>query len=280
MFGYQQTTPRTGARASDSVLPARWPADRAGSPSSPKLDAWALTDRGRQRARNEDAFTLLTLETPPGALLAAVADGVGGSPGGAVASRLAIDTLEAAMAERPPAGDETPLHALRRSLLGGAEALREASRSDRALRGLGTTLTAAMVAWPRLWLVHVGDSRAYLWRDGELRQLTHDHTLAERMREEGLARPDDRLASWESVLWNALGGQSAELEIEQHQEPLQTGDRLLLCSDGLTRHLDDAELARHLRAPAEAAKVCADLVLAANRAGGEDNVTVVYVRIG
>lgn len=129
-----------------------------------------------------------------------------------------------------------------------------------------------------MWIAHVGDSRAYLWRGGRLERLTRDHTMAERLREEGLVGRRQKVPTWESVLWNALGPSGEEAQLEEKHERLEPGDRLLLCSDGLTRHLRDEELAKRLAQRNSSQELCDELVAAANRAGGEDNVTAVVAR--
>ena len=260
-----------------AALPvAFWP-----SAAVPACDAWGATDRGRRRRNNEDCFAVVPLAHLQGALLLAVADGVGGASGGEVASRLAIDTLVGHVASLPIAGDEDPPRMLRRSVQRAALALRQVARERREIAELGTTLTAALVLWPQLWVAHVGDSRAYLNRDGRLRRLTRDHTMGERLRDEGVLRPGAPGGRWESVLWNALGGSTPEQpQVEEHHEVLQPGDSLLLCSDGLTRHLGDEELARRINEGRPAKELCQALVADANRACGADNITAVVARLG
>ena len=254
--------------------PRRWP-----SGGGPPVDVGGATDRGRVRSHNEDSFAVLPVGDSCGELLLVVADGLGGASGGEVASRLAVEALTAAMT-RPREGRGSPAAALRRGFERAEAAVRAAARERAELEGLGTTLTAAVVSWPHLWLAHAGDSRAYLSRGGRLHRLTRDHTMAERMREEGLLSPGEPVARLESMLWNAVGGGTEGLEIEQARERLEPGDGLLLCSDGLTRHLSDEELARRLARDLPAAELCDRLVRAANAAGGEDNVTVVLARVG
>jgi protein phosphatase len=255
-----------------------WPESEA----LPACDAWGATDRGLRRHNNEDAFTVTPLEHLPGALLLAVADGVGGARGGEVASQLAIDQLVGSVAGLSVAGDETPAMALRKAVQRAGIALQQVARQRRDLSDLGTTLTACLVLWPQLWVAHVGDSRAYLCRGGTVRRLTRDHTMGQRLRDEGVLRPEDPGGRWESVLWNALGGSPREApQVEERYELLRPGDSLLLCSDGLTRHLGDDELARRVAAGGRSARaISQDLVAAANRAGGLDNVTAVVARLG
>lgn len=243
-----------------------------------ELDTWGVTDRGRHRAQNEDAFAVVPLPGRDGVLLV-VADGLGGAHGGEEASRIAVDVVCQQLTRRALPSDQSPPLALRAAIETAGEALDETARLRPELARFGTTLTAALVSWPDLWVAHVGDSRAYLWRDGRLERLTRDHTMAERLREEGLVPSRHKVPSWESVLWNALGP-TDEAEIEERHERLEPGDRLLLCSDGLTRHLRDDELRKRLARRAGPRQLCEELVAAANRAGGEDNVTVVLASAG
>jgi len=242
-----------------------------------RFDAAGATDRGKQRARNEDAFAVAPLVGRDGLLLV-VCDGLGGAHGGEVASRIAVDVTVDELARRPLPADRTLRLALRRAVERASQALDETAKARPELATFGTTFTAALVAWPEMWIAHVGDSRAYLSRGGRLERLTRDHTMAERLREEGLVGRRQRVPSWESVLWNALGPSGEEAQLEERHERLEPGDRLLLCSDGLTRHLQDDELAKRLAQRAPSQDLCDELVAAANRAGGEDNITAVVAR--
>jgi protein phosphatase len=242
-----------------------------------RFDAAGATDRGKQRARNEDAFAVAPLVGRDGLLLV-VCDGLGGAHGGEVASRIAVDVVVDELARRPLPADRTLRLALRRAVERASQALDEAAKARPELATFGTTLTAALMAWPELWIAHVGDSRAYLSRGGRLERLTRDHTMAERLREEGLIGRRQKVPSWESVLWNALGPSGEEAQLEERHERLEPGDRLLLCSDGLTRHLQDDELAKRLAQRTGSQELSDELVAAANRAGGEDNITAVVAR--
>ena len=265
-----------GWRAPDAIAPPPlWPAAAGGPP----LDVGGASDRGRSRPNNEDSYAVLPLGGSPGGLLLVVADGLGGAQGGEVASHLAVEALGEAMTAHE-AGREDPAAALRRGFERAAAAVRRAALDRSELEGLGTTMTAAVVRWPHLWLAHAGDSRAYLWRGGAMHRLTRDHTLAERMREDGLLPAGEPVGRLESMLWNAIGGSTEELQVEQRRERLYPGDGLLLCSDGLTRHLSDEELARRAGRELASGDLCDDLVRAAHRAGGEANITVIGARVG
>ena len=144
---------------------------------------------------------------------------------------------------------------------------------------MGTTLTMAYVVWPRLYVVHAGDSRCYLFRGGRLEQITTDHTMAQQLVERGVLTPEEAQESRLShVLWNCLGGNSHELQPEVHKAGLTLGDTLLLCTDGLTGPLRDQDLIETLQHDLPAQETCQRLVSAANSAGGPDNITVVVAR--
>ncbi|HEV8630967.1 MAG TPA: protein phosphatase 2C domain-containing protein [Thermoanaerobaculia bacterium] len=242
----QPPAARRGAKPAPRERPSGVPATGEPRPAGGAFgayDAGGATDRGQHRSNNEDAFAVAPLTGRDGLLLV-VADGLGGTHGGEVASRTAVDTILADLAGRPLPADRTLRLALRRAVERAGEALDELARQEPELAEFGTTVTAALIAGSEMWVAHVGDSRAYLWRGGRLEQLTRDHTLAERLREEGLVEARQRLPNFESVLWNALGPSGEETQVEERHERLQPGDRLLLCSDGLTRHLEDDELLR------------------------------------
>lgn len=267
-----------------------------------------LTDRGQVRESNQDQFLMAGLERAlyvegsslpthrgtrltdrPQGRIFIVADGIGGSGGGEVASAVATDAMAlyafAAMPWMLSSNENPNIPAL-------ADGLREALRhaQDRMRRvaqrkginpTLGTTLTMAYVAWPSLYLVHVGDSRAYLLRDGQLHRLTRDHTLAQQLVDgKAMTEEEARHSRFSHVLVNAVGGESDELEVELHHHALRAGDQLMLCSDGLYDMVDDSVIATHLGRGSETAveEVVAGMVEAANAAGGRDNVTVVLAR--
>src|SRR3954471_21820579 len=226
----------------------------------------ARSDVGRVRAGNEDRF----LARPP---LFVVADGMGGHAAGEVAAQLAVDAFSA-LSEAPVAPVDAGL--LAGAILRADDAIRRRAAGDAAVDGMGTTCTAVAIEGTTAHLAHVGDSRAYLLRASHLTQLTEDHTLVRALVQDGVLTPeaaatDDR----RHVILRALGvGDAASpdrLEVE-----LRAGDRLLLCSDGLTGHLDGGRLAEILAGgtPADAADRLVEFAL---EAGGEDNVTVVVV---
>jgi serine/threonine protein phosphatase PrpC len=227
-----------------------------------RIDAVGATDIGRVRDHNEDGFLV---EAP----LFAVADGVGGHLGGEVASRLALETLHVQFAHRKGTLVEQVHEANR--------AVYERSSSDPSVAGMGTTLTVVVVEGDRIRLAHVGDSRAYLLRGGELRPLTDDHTLVQLMVDRGeISSEEARVHPQRNVVTRVIGTEP-EVVVDEGIIDLQAGDRVLLCSDGLTAMLDDEEIATILIESADPRIVADRLVRAANDAGGVDNVTVVLL---
>ena len=224
-----------------------------------------LTNTGRVRPINEDALLI----APP---LFAVADGLGGHQAGEVASRIAVDTL------RDQAPRRADAKGLGRAVRAANAAVMEAAANGRGRSGMGSTITAVMVDGLRLAVAHVGDSRAYLMHpDGSLERISQDHSMvADMVRQGTLTEDEARRHPNRSVITRALGSDPnmfadvAEVEADE-------GDRLLLCSDGLTSMLTDDEIAMILAGAPEADGAVRALVDAANAAGGHDNVSVIVV---
>ena len=237
------------------------------------------TDRGLRRARNEDSMLVL-----PSVRLYAVADGMGGHAAGDVASRTAVRILAEAFAGPP--SPLTGTRAVQRRLVDSFHAANQAildmAAEDPALHGMGTTLTA--LATPARGdtcvLVHIGDSRAYLLRDGRLQQLTTDHTWVQQQVEAGLlSAADARSHPLSSVLTQVLGTASDSVPDELDTEA-RPGDLFLLCSDGLTGVVDDAGLGEILGGDGTLEAMKDQLIAAAIEGGGPDNITAVLVRAG
>src|SRR6266511_4221226 len=227
-----------------------------------KVRVGAATDVGRARERNEDSL----LAAPP---LYAVADGMGGHRGGNVASQLALTVLARL-------GDGS-WDRLADQVREANRAILERSRGDRSLSGMGTTITAAFMEGDDVHLAHVGDSRAYLFRDGELHRLTEDHTLVHRMALEGkITEAEEENHPQRSILIRALG---VEEPVEVDEVPVRVvpGDRVLLCSDGLHSMVGEEEIEEIFRTASDPQEAAERLVESANRAGGLDNVTVVVL---
>ena len=233
-----------------------------------KLSVGYRTDIGRLRERNEDS--LLVKDR-----LFAVADGMGGHRGGDVASAMTLEALD--QLDVPPEG---PLDALVEEIRKVNRAVLERGSEDGTLRGMGTTLTALLVEDARAHLAHVGDSRAYLLRDGAFQQLTEDHTLVQRMVREGRITPEQaEHHPQRSILTRALGVDD-ELAPDPLTLDIHEGDRILLCTDGLTGMLGEDEIRQVLENEPDAQRAADALVGAANRAGGDDNITVIVVDVG
>jgi protein phosphatase len=228
-----------------------------------------LTDTGRKRRQNEDAF----VREPP---LFAIADGMGGAQAGEVASRLAAAAFEeGASAVHGEDGVATVVRAANARIF-------ERAVQDPAVAGMGTTATVAVVDEQAgtLTIAHVGDSRAYLYRDDALEQLTTDHSLVgELVRSGRLTEDEAAVHPHRSVITRALGT-DADVDVDTLTVDVAAGDLVLLCSDGLSAMLRDEEIVQVLRSTAGDPQPAAEaLVAAANAAGGEDNVTVVLFEL-
>jgi len=225
------------------------------------------SDTGRQRRANEDSFFV---RSP----LFVVADGMGGAQAGEVASRLAAETFAGGLPD-----DGSPEQRLETRVREANQRIHEVSQEDRALNGMGTTLTAAYLDGDELTLAHVGDSRAYLLRDGELSRLTRDHTLVEELVRRGeLTEQEAAEHPQRSIITRALGPEP-DIDIDLHTHRARAGDVLLLCSDGLTGMIGEDEVQEILAGAAGLADAGRALVDAANEAGGRDNITVVLFRL-
>jgi serine/threonine protein phosphatase PrpC len=225
------------------------------------------SDTGRQRRANEDSFFAR-------APLFVVADGMGGAQAGEVASRLAAETFAAGLAD-----DGTSEQRLEERVRAANQRIHEVSQKDRALNGMGTTLTAAYLDGDELALAHVGDSRAYLLRDGELTRLTRDHTLVEELVRRGeLTEQEAAEHPQRSIITRALGPEP-DIDIDLHTHRARAGDVLLLCSDGLTGMIGEDDVQEILSGSPSLRDAGRALVDAANEAGGRDNITVVLFRL-
>jgi cell division protein FtsW (lipid II flippase)/serine/threonine protein phosphatase PrpC len=225
------------------------------------------SDTGRQRRANEDSFFVR-------APLFVVADGMGGAQAGEVASRLAAETFSAGLPD-----DGTSEQRLEARVREANTRIHEVSQEDRALNGMGTTLTAAYLDGDELTLAHVGDSRAYLLRDGELSRLTRDHTLVEELVRRGeLTAQEAAEHPQRSIITRALGPEP-DIDIDLHTHRVHAGDVLLLCSDGLTGMIGEDEVQGLVAGATSLRDAGRALVDAANEAGGRDNITVVLFRL-
>jgi PPM family protein phosphatase len=226
------------------------------------------SDIGLHRQDNEDSAYA-------GARLLAVADGMGGHAGGEVASAAVIEALRPLDTEVPAGELLSALdHAVRRA----SSALRDIVLQDPSLLGMGTTLTALLWSGSQLGLVHIGDSRAYLVRDGEVFQITHDHTLVQSLLDEGKITAGEAASHPQrSLLLQALGGGHFEPDLQLHEARL--GDRYLLCSDGLHQVADAESMARVLLTIADPDQAAKDLIALAIDGGGPDNITCIVADV-
>lgn len=274
-------------------------------PTDEELDLFGMTHPGKVRPDNQDQFLVCTvhpqvlvrwtslndLDTLPMrgqrlATLMLVADGVGGLAGGADASRVATQTVtryvSSALRCYHAAAGSVDEHEFLDELRRAALEAHEVVRADRARRvggqGGATTLTLGLVIWPWLYVLQVGDSRCYVFGDGRLRQVSRDQTVAQDLVDQGVLSPAQASASpLSNVLSSAIGADEA-MPVVTHVDVRKRGTVILVCSDGLTKHVTDDEIAAHLNAMTSAEHACRTLVELALHRGGTDNVTVVVGR--
>jgi protein phosphatase len=270
-----------------------------------EMDCSGLTDIGEVRPANEDQFLIADLrksmdvhQTSLGlddrtrlfgrseGKLLAVADGLGGHAAGDRASTVAIDRLTTYMLSSmpwlfrlDPTLEDDFLSDLDAALRDCQERIQAEAEFQPQKHGMGTTLTMAYVLWPRMFVVHVGDSRCYLFRNSRLEQITRDHTFAQEFADQGdVAAELADQPRWSHTLWNVVGGTSDELKPEAYKAELAAGDTVLLCTDGLTEEVPDDEIGQLLERGQDAAQCCRRLVDAANEAGGRDNIAAIVAR--
>src|SRR4051794_5116153 len=227
---------------------------------------WHGTDVGRARQGNEDSYFV---QVP----LFVVADGMGGAQAGEVASELAVEAFHGGLA------DGAALEELVRRIREANRRIHDMSRSHSELQGMGTTCTATYVAEDEVVLAHVGDSRCYLLRDGELKRLTRDHSLVGELMDRGkLTEEQAEVHPQRSVITRALGVEG-DVQVDTERIAARSGDVFLLCSDGLTSMVREPNLMPVLERAGSLEQAGRQLIDAANAAGGRDNITVVLFRI-
>jgi protein phosphatase len=270
-----------------------------------QMDCYGMTDTGRKRPTNQDHYliadlnksmrvhgTSLQLEDETriyggsqGKLLL-VADGMGGHAEGERACAIAVDQLTAYVlnslgwcfrleedSERDFAED------LKHALESCEKSIQAVADSHPEMSSMGTTMTMVYIVWPRAFVVHVGDSRCYLLRNGHLDQITVDHTMSEIMSKAGrMSREEARHSPMGHVLVNVLGGRSHDLFVDVNKLTLEQDDMVLLCTDGLYDMIADETLKEQLTSGGSAEKTCRNLVELANDSGGKDNITVIVSR--
>jgi len=271
-------------------------------PRDDEIDVHGLTHVGRVRAENQDHFLLATVHkrvnviaTNLGteaqlpareqrvAFIAVVADGVGGAHGGAEASATALESVMqyvndsmSCLFDRNVA-ESTFTDLLQRCALQSHEAIRERASASEQSGSMATTLTLFMGVWPAYYLVQLGDSRYYLWREGRLTQVTRDQTLANDLVDQGiLSRAQAPHTQFAHVLSSALGADTAEPVVTRLRAEWDSVH--LLCSDGLTKHVSDERIAERLAHMTSSKQVCEQLLADALEDGGSDNITIIVGR--
>ena len=249
-----------------------------------KVQAFGLSDVGRKRSKNEDYFLV-----GDGLGLYIVADGMGGHSGGEFASRFAVNTVEEviqSMNTDPEAtvisgvnSEETDFgDRLRYAIQVASQKIYDQALFDQELRGMGTTIVALLVQGDRVCLANVGDSRGYLVRDGQIRQVTTDHSLvSEQMRAGLISEKDARTHRYKNIIKRSVGYQE-DVEIDLNYLDLKVGDKILMCTDGLTNMVTDDEILR-LMTERDVTGASQELIRLANEHGGDDNVTALICEI-
>ena len=279
------------------------PDQRNDRPSQDQYDGYGLSHPGLKRADNQDHFLIASLHkalaiygtslpresipiiSRPRGLIVLVADGVGGSTGGEEASQTTVATITRYLTDAAdlytrldPSSEALFLDQLKASVSRSHEALLEASGRAGGGHGMATTLTLVMVIWPKAFIVHVGDSRAYRLRDGQLELVTRDQTMAQAMVDAGAITQEQAEASHlKHVLWSAVGGREAAPEVRTLD--CELSDMMLVCSDGITKHVSDDEIREQMLAHPTSEAICRALTDLALERGGSDNITVVVGRI-
>ena len=276
----------------------------AGRPRDDELDLFGLTHPGRVRTENQDHFLLctvhpqvvihgtslpetdgLSLRGQRLATIMLVADGVGGSAAGSRASRLATEavTRYVATALRSyhaagSANESEFIDSLRTAAIAAHDTVRAEAVAELGGRQMATTLSLGIVVWPWLYVLQVGDSRCYFYQDGQLRQVTRDQTVAQNLVDEGILKKEQlKTSPLNHVLASAIGASEAMPEVSR-VDVSQRGSVILVCSDGLTKHVPDDHIAAQLGAMQSSEQVCRDLLQLALDRGGTDNVTLVVGR--
>ena len=270
-----------------------------------QMDSFGLTDRGSRRPTNEDHFLVADLNKSlrvhgtslklddetriyggsQGKLLI-VADGMGGEAEGERASTIAVDQVATYVLNslgwcfRLEENSELDFQEhLKDALKSCQESIQTAAFEHPEMSSMGTTMTMVYIVWPRAFVVHVGDSRCYLLRAGQLKQLTTDHTMAALLAESGkMSSEEARHSPMGHALVNVLGGKTDELSVDVNKLTLEVDDTLLLCTDGLYDMVPDEDLLNVLNSDVSAESACRKLVDLANDNGGKDNITLIVAR--
>ena len=279
------------------------PDTRERKPDEDEIDVYGLTHIGKVRRDNQDHFLICALckqmvtygtslpdpaRLVPGperlAFLAMVADGVGGGAKGEEASRVALEAVTQYVSgtmrcyyASGSENDQEFIRALQEAALQCNAEVKRRGEADPEGRGMATTLTLFLGVWPKAYLLQVGDSRCYIFRNGELRQMTRDQTMAQQLMDIGvLSRAEAAGTRFAHTLSSSIGGRSTEPVVTGFD--MTWGTVLLLCSDGLTTHVSDDRIRERLRGMTSARQTCEELLRDALEAGGTDNVTIIVGR--
>lgn len=279
------------------------PDTRERKPDEDEIDVYGLTHIGKVRRDNQDHFLICALckqmvtygtslpdpaRLVPGperlAFLAMVADGVGGGAKGEEASRVALEAVTQYVSgtmrcyyASGSENDQEFIRALQEAALQCNAEVKRRGEADPEGRGMATTLTLFLGVWPKAYLLQVGDSRCYIFRNGELRQMTRDQTMAQQLMDIGvLSRAEAAGTRFAHTLSSSIGGRSTEPVVTGFN--MTWGTVLLLCSDGLTTHVSDDRIRERLRGMTSARQTCEELLRDALEAGGTDNVTIIVGR--
>jgi len=274
-------------------------------PRSPFVTrSYGLSDPGQKRESNEDCFAIAELTrmlqvhhtnlqhsktslSNHRGYVFLIADGVGGKNAGEIASGLSVSTIEDFLlntlkrfSNLQANEEQLAVRALHEALCQADSRIFEETDKHPEWQGMGTTLTLAFAVNWRLFVAHAGDSRCYLFSNGKLQQLTHDHTMCAEMIRNGILPPEKAIGhQWRHVVTNLLGGSERGVDVEVDSLDLDAEDVLLLCSDGLTEMVSEDQLAAVLREEYDPQRACERLVAEANRLGGKDNITVIVARV-
>jgi protein phosphatase len=237
-----------------------------------------MTDTGRVRAGNEDAWAADVTQG-----LYIVADGMGGHNAGEIAAQIVVETLPKLVQRRLVDATAPTSAILARRLKSAVSKLSnnvfEQANSQPDLYGMGATVVMAMIRDGEAIIVHMGDSRAYLLREGKLRPLTKDHSVIQLLLDAGQITPEEAATHPDRNRITASVGMSGDPSPESKRVPLHVGDKLLLCTDGLANMIDEVQITPIMDRAESAEVICKDLIDAANAAGGDDNITVVVIEV-
>ncbi len=248
------------------------------------ITAAGQTDVGQRRDHNEDSFLV-----DAGLGLFIVADGMGGHAGGGTASRLAVDTIQGSVEEArerepglfgaPTGVEESPLpDVLREAVEAACTKIFQTAQGDPDLSGMGTTVTAALVDGRTAFIAHVGDSRCYLLRDSRIYQVSEDHSLVnEQLKAGAISQDEAKHSRFKNIITRSVGFEQ-QVQVDLMGIELETDDILLLCCDGLSNLVDDAEIL-HVMEEWPLEETPSQLIELANERGGDDNITVVVIRV-